>query len=113
MKKLILTIFIISFVITQNLLGCAFSKDASDEILMEHTTPGVYIFKLNTKKIGNKIKPYVADKLTTASDIYKNNKNFALVLNGGCQGLSRKYMHWQEELIVGGTVKNATGKLVR
>nr|7V6Y_A Chain A, Protein patched homolog 1,Protein patched homolog 1 [Mus musculus] len=36
----------------------------------------------------------------------------ALVLNGGCQGLSRKYMHWQEELIVGGTVKNATGKLV-
>ncbi len=83
MKKLILTIFIISFVIAQNLMGCAFSKDASDEILMEHTTPGVYIFKLNTKKIGNKIKPYVADKLTTASDIYKNNKNFALVLNGG------------------------------
>jgi patched 1 protein len=37
----------------------------------------------------------------------------ALVLNGGCHGLSRKYMHWQEELIVGGTVKNSTGKLVR
>ncbi|XP_049750812.1 protein patched homolog 1 isoform X3 [Elephas maximus indicus] len=36
----------------------------------------------------------------------------ALVLNGGCHGLSRKYMHWQEELIVGGTVKNSTGKLV-
>lgn len=83
MKKLILTIFIISFVVAQNLSGCAFSKDASDGISMEHTTPGVYIFKLNTKKIGNKIKPYVADKLTTASDIYKNNNNFALVLNGG------------------------------
>ncbi|KAJ6669628.1 hypothetical protein lerEdw1_000177 [Lerista edwardsae] len=36
----------------------------------------------------------------------------ALVLSGGCYGLSKKYMHWQEELIVGGTVKNATGKLV-
>ncbi|XP_062965723.1 protein patched homolog 1 isoform X1 [Cynocephalus volans] len=36
----------------------------------------------------------------------------ALVLNGGCHGLSRKYMQWQEELVVGGTVKNSTGKLV-
>ncbi|XP_075455247.1 protein patched homolog 1 isoform X2 [Ascaphus truei] len=36
----------------------------------------------------------------------------ALVLSGGCYGLSRKYMHWQEELIIGGTVKNASGKLV-
>ncbi|KAM5260214.1 protein patched homolog 1 isoform 1-T1 [Hipposideros larvatus] len=38
--------------------------------------------------------------------------DIALVLNGGCHGLSRKYMHWQEELIVGGTIKNSTGKLV-
>ncbi|KAM9586582.1 protein patched homolog 1 isoform 3-T3 [Morphnus guianensis] len=36
----------------------------------------------------------------------------ALVLSGGCYGLSRKYMHWQEELIIGGTVKNTSGKLV-
>uniref|UniRef100_A0A803TGT4 Patched 1 n=1 Tax=Anolis carolinensis TaxID=28377 RepID=A0A803TGT4_ANOCA len=36
----------------------------------------------------------------------------ALVLSGGCYGLSKKYMHWQEELIIGGTVKNGTGKLV-
>uniref|UniRef100_A0A8B9YXR5 SSD domain-containing protein n=1 Tax=Buteo japonicus TaxID=224669 RepID=A0A8B9YXR5_9AVES len=36
----------------------------------------------------------------------------ALVLSGGCYGLSRKYMHWQEELIIGGTVKNSSGKLV-
>ncbi|NWZ69611.1 PTC1 protein, partial [Acrocephalus arundinaceus] len=36
----------------------------------------------------------------------------ALVLSGGCHGLSRKYMHWQEELIIGGTVKNSSGKLV-
>ncbi|KAM6169420.1 protein patched homolog 1 isoform 2-T2 [Rhynchocyon petersi] len=38
--------------------------------------------------------------------------DMALVLSGGCHGLSRKYMHWQEELIVGGTVKNSTGRLV-
>uniref|UniRef100_A0A8C4JWW6 Patched 1 n=1 Tax=Dromaius novaehollandiae TaxID=8790 RepID=A0A8C4JWW6_DRONO len=36
----------------------------------------------------------------------------ALVLSGGCYGLSRKYMHWQEELIIGGTIKNSSGKLV-
>ncbi|XP_054981505.1 protein patched homolog 1 isoform X2 [Sorex araneus] len=39
--------------------------------------------------------------------------DIAVVLNGGCHGLSRKYMHWQEELIVGGTIKNSAGKLVR
>ncbi len=80
-KKLIFAIFI--FIIAQNLSGVAFSKTAEDEISMIHNTPGVYIFKLNTKKIGDKVKPYVAEKLTTASDIYKNNDNFALVLNGG------------------------------
>ncbi|NXM90318.1 PTC1 protein, partial [Oenanthe oenanthe] len=36
----------------------------------------------------------------------------ALVLSGGCYGRSRKNMHWQEELIIGGTVKNSSGKLV-
>ncbi|KAK5871051.1 hypothetical protein PBY51_003953 [Eleginops maclovinus] len=36
----------------------------------------------------------------------------ARVLSGGCHGLSRKYMHWQEELIVGGTTKNGSGPLL-
>ncbi|NP_001315171.1 protein patched homolog 1-like [Cynoglossus semilaevis] len=36
----------------------------------------------------------------------------AHALTGGCYGLSRKYMHWQEELIVGGTVKNGSGPLL-
>ncbi|XP_041420486.1 protein patched homolog 1 isoform X6 [Xenopus laevis] len=36
----------------------------------------------------------------------------ALILSGGCYGMSRKYMHWQEELIIGGTVKNASGQIV-
>lgn len=37
----------------------------------------------------------------------------ALILSGGCYGLSKKYMRWQEELIVGGTVKNSNGTLLR
>ncbi|KAM6455327.1 protein patched homolog 2 isoform 2-T2 [Liasis olivaceus] len=32
-------------------------------------------------------------------------------LTGGCHGFSQKYMHWQEELILGGTVKDSQGKL--
>uniref|UniRef100_A0A3Q2YC48 Patched 1 n=1 Tax=Hippocampus comes TaxID=109280 RepID=A0A3Q2YC48_HIPCM len=36
----------------------------------------------------------------------------AWTLSGGCYGLSRKYMHWQEELIVGGTTKNGSGPLL-
>uniref|UniRef100_A0A6Q2X7P4 SSD domain-containing protein n=1 Tax=Esox lucius TaxID=8010 RepID=A0A6Q2X7P4_ESOLU len=36
----------------------------------------------------------------------------ARILTGGCHGLSQKYMHWQEELIVGGTTKNGTGRLL-
>uniref|UniRef100_A0A8C1J5G3 Patched 1 n=3 Tax=Cyprinus carpio TaxID=7962 RepID=A0A8C1J5G3_CYPCA len=36
----------------------------------------------------------------------------ARVLTGGCYGLSKKYMKWQEELIVGGTKKNNSGRLL-
>ncbi|MBN3325231.1 PTC1 protein, partial [Atractosteus spatula] len=36
----------------------------------------------------------------------------ARALKGGCHGLSKKYMHWQEELIVGGTTKNGSGRLL-
>ncbi|XP_061116702.1 protein patched homolog 1 isoform X1 [Conger conger] len=38
--------------------------------------------------------------------------DIARVLTGGCRGLSRKYMHWQEELIVGGAIKNGSGRLL-
>ncbi|XP_075905578.1 protein patched homolog 1 isoform X2 [Nelusetta ayraudi] len=38
--------------------------------------------------------------------------NVARALSGGCYGLSRKYMHWQEELIIGGTTKNGSGPLL-
>ncbi|KAM6965316.1 protein patched homolog 1 [Aplochiton taeniatus] len=38
--------------------------------------------------------------------------DIARTLTGGCHGLSRKYMHWQEELIVGGTTKNGSGPIL-
>uniref|UniRef100_A0A8C5LRP3 Patched 1 n=1 Tax=Leptobrachium leishanense TaxID=445787 RepID=A0A8C5LRP3_9ANUR len=59
------------------------------------------------------LNPLDTDCPTTAPN--KNSTNpldVALVLSGGCYGLSRKYMHWQEELIIGGTDKNTSGKLV-
>nr|CAD7585590.1 unnamed protein product [Timema genevievae] len=34
-------------------------------------------------------------------------------LTGGCYGFAAKYMHWPEDLIVGGTSKNKTGHLQR
>nr|XP_057924386.1 protein patched homolog 1 [Doryrhamphus excisus] len=33
-------------------------------------------------------------------------------LQGGCHGFSRKFMHWQEELILGGRVKNTQDALM-
>lgn len=33
------------------------------------------------------------------------------ILTGGCYGYAAKYMHWPEELIVGGVVRNRTGHL--
>lgn len=35
------------------------------------------------------------------------------VLTGGCNGFAANYMEWQEELIVGGVVKNRTGTIRR
>ncbi|KAK2722821.1 protein patched-like isoform X2 [Artemia franciscana] len=34
-------------------------------------------------------------------------------VTGGCYGFSKKHMHWQEDLIVGGTRKNKTGHITR
>ena len=34
-------------------------------------------------------------------------------LTGGCYGFATKFMHWPEDLIVGGVVKNKTGHIIR
>ncbi|XP_043941698.1 protein patched homolog 2 [Protopterus annectens] len=38
--------------------------------------------------------------------------NIPLELSGGCDGFSKKFMHWQEELILGGTSKDSQGRLL-
>uniref|UniRef100_A0A665UHY0 SSD domain-containing protein n=1 Tax=Echeneis naucrates TaxID=173247 RepID=A0A665UHY0_ECHNA len=38
--------------------------------------------------------------------------NIAQHLQGGCHGFSRKFMHWQEELILGGRLKNSQDTLL-
>ena len=39
--------------------------------------------------------------------------DFGAELTNGCHGFATKYMHWNEELIVGGVRKNQTGHIVR
>lgn len=34
-------------------------------------------------------------------------------LTGGCFGFATKYMHWPEDVLVGGVTKNKTGHIVR
>ena len=34
-------------------------------------------------------------------------------LTGGCYGFASQYMHWPEQLVVGGVVKNKTGHIIR
>lgn len=39
--------------------------------------------------------------------------NVGAELTGGCYGFAANYMHWPEELIVGGVKKNKTGHIQR
>lgn len=39
--------------------------------------------------------------------------DIAVELQGGCHGFSKKFMHWQEELILGERTKNSEGFLQR
>eukprot|EP00095_Tigriopus_kingsejongensis_P000792 maker-scaffold67_size430214-snap-gene-3.36 protein:Tk00792 transcript:maker-scaffold67_size430214-snap-gene-3.36-mRNA-1 annotation:"patched 1 " len=39
--------------------------------------------------------------------------NIGAELTGGCYGFASRYNHWPEQLVVGGTVKNKTGHIVR
>lgn len=56
---------------------------AGDGIGVSHRD-GIYIFEIPLKKYADKIKPYVAPKLTTVSDVFNDKDlNFKLVVNGG------------------------------
>uniref|UniRef100_A0A9L0R3N8 Patched 2 n=1 Tax=Equus caballus TaxID=9796 RepID=A0A9L0R3N8_HORSE len=39
--------------------------------------------------------------------------NVAQELSGGCHGFSHKFMHWQEEVLLGGTARGSQGQLLR
>uniref|UniRef100_A0A4X2LSS8 Patched 2 n=1 Tax=Vombatus ursinus TaxID=29139 RepID=A0A4X2LSS8_VOMUR len=39
--------------------------------------------------------------------------DIARELSGGCHGFSRKFMHWQEELLLGSPVRSPQGRLLR
>ncbi|XP_064415511.1 protein patched homolog 1 [Latimeria chalumnae] len=48
---------------------------------------------------------------TAPNKVTKQSANIPFEVSGGCHGFSKKFMHWQEELILGGTVKNSQDTL--
>ncbi len=55
---------------------------AKEKIEYKNPCAGIMIFKINTKKYGNKIKPFVSNELLTTQKVYDDNC-FDLVVNGG------------------------------
>ena len=76
MKKTVLIIFAFMF--------CFFSNNAfaKEKIQVQNDTLGIYVFKINTKKYGNKIKPFVTPNLQMPQKVYEDNC-FDLVVNAG------------------------------
>ncbi len=54
----------------------------ADDGIYTYNDNGIYIFKISLKKYKDKIKPYVAQNLTSVSEVY-NNGGYKLVVNGG------------------------------
>ena len=75
MKLKILTLFLA-------LIFSFCSAEAKDKVKVINEDLGVYVFKINTKKYGKKIKPFVTTRLTTPKKVYEDNC-FDLVVNGG------------------------------
>ena len=76
MKKF--TILFLSFIF------CFFGSNAlaKEKIQVIHDTPGIYVFKIDTKKYGDKIKPFVTPNLQMPQKVYEDNC-FDLVVNAG------------------------------
>lgn len=55
----------------------------------------------------------VFPSLTVWSSSPIQSPDIARLLQGGCHGFSKKFMHWQEELILGERVKSSEGALLR
>lgn len=74
MKKILFTIISIFLITSQ--------AQALSGMEYIHNEEGVHIYKIDTKKLGAKIRPYVADELMTAKALYDTG-NYELVVNGG------------------------------
>ena len=55
---------------------------AKDKIKVINKDFGIYAFKINTNKYGNKIKPFMTQQLTTPKRVYEDN-GFDFVVNAG------------------------------
>ena len=44
---------------------------------------------------------------------YFQKPDIGAELTGGCYGFATRYMHWPEQLVVGGVTKNKTGHITR
>lgn len=75
---------------------------AEEKIEMSNPELGIYVFKINTKKYGKKIKPYMTSKVTKPEKLYNDNC-FDLVVNGGFfdvkTGASVSYVTIDNELV--------------
>jgi len=72
-KSLIFIIFLL-------FLCPVFAKETDDGIKVIHKYEGIWVFKIEAKKYGEKIKPYV--EYTTANELFERG-NYIFVVNGG------------------------------
>ena len=73
MKKLLTILYILIF---------ALPLYAADKIKYTDNKDGVYVFEINTKKYGDKIKPVMTKKVVTPKKLYEDDC-YDLVVNGG------------------------------
>lgn len=60
------------------------------------------------------LNPHDPDCPETAPNFKtKQIPNIGAVVTGGCSGFATKFMHWEENLILGGTYKNRSGIITR
>ncbi|MBQ4646439.1 MAG: phosphodiester glycosidase family protein [Candidatus Gastranaerophilales bacterium] len=75
---------------------------AKEKFEVINDTAGIHVFKINTKKYGKKIKPYMTKKLTTPQVVYDDNC-FDFVVNGGFfdvkNGKSVSYVTIDNEMV--------------
>lgn len=74
MKKLLIAIFLTYI--------CILPVFAKNKIEVTNDKPGLYIFKIDTNKYGDKIKPYMPNYTATPRKVFENNP-FDLVVNAG------------------------------